>query len=182
VTGLSCRLFLVDENDVLYRLLNAKFDQMLRRPAEHRLPRFAGARVRMASVIVGLEDRKPIRVVRTNYSILSFDKTERFDLTAYEQPLRARMDLAFGALRNETAGSMKVIEAADRFVDRGGRWEPSRAVARRWEKTSWRMCVCFCLRCQCGAFRGVCYCRWSYVGADQYAESLEWVFGCLCFC
>jgi len=65
--GLSCCFFLLDENDVLHRLSNAKFDQMLRRPAQHRLPRFAGARVRMASVIVGLEDRKPIRVVRTNF-------------------------------------------------------------------------------------------------------------------
>jgi len=140
--GLSCRLFLVDENDVLYRLSNAKFDQMLRRPAEHRLPRFAGARVRMASVIVGLEDRKSIRVVRTNFSILSFDKTGRFDLATYEQPLRARMDLAFGALRNETTGSMNVIEAADRFVDRGGRWEPSRAVARAIEQSALGLAKC----------------------------------------
>ncbi len=140
--GLSCRLFLVDENDVLYRLSNTKFDQMLRRPAEHRLPRFAGARVRMASVIVGLEDRKSIRVVRTNFSILSFDKTGRFDLATYEQPLRARMDLAFGALRNETTGSMNVIEAADRFVDRGGRWEPSRAVARAIEQSALGLVKC----------------------------------------
>jgi hypothetical protein len=93
--GLSCRLFLVDENDVLYRLSNAKFDQMLRRPAEHRFPRFAGARVRMASVIVGLEDRKPIRVVRTNFSILSFDKklfrlAGRTPALARTKPNRAR--------------------------------------------------------------------------------------------
>jgi hypothetical protein len=140
--GLSCRLFLLDENDVLHRLSNAKFDQMLRRPAQHRLPRFAGARVRMASVIVALEDHKPIRVVRINFSILSFDKTGRFDLAAYEQPLRARMDLAFSALRNETAGSMKVIEAADRFVDRGGRWKPSRAVARSIEQSALGLAKC----------------------------------------
>ena len=140
--GLSCRLFLLDGNDVLYRLSNAKFDQMLRHPAEHRFPRFAGARVRMATVIVGLEDRKPIRVIRTNFSILSFDKTGRFDLAAYEQPLRARMDLAFRALQNETAGSMKVIEAAEQFVDRGGRWEPSRAVASAIEKLALGLAKC----------------------------------------
>ena len=140
--GLSCRLFLLDGNDVLYRLSNAKFDQMLRRPAEHRLPRFAGARVRMASVIVGLEDRKPVRVVLTSFSILPFDKRGGFDVTAYEQPLRARIDLALGALRNETASSMKVIEAANRFVDRGGRWEPSRAVARAIEQSALGLAKC----------------------------------------
>ena len=140
--GLSCRLFLLDGNDVLYRLSNAKFDQMLRRPAGHRLPRFAGARVRMASVIVGLEDRKPIRVVLTSFSILPFDKRGGFDVAAYEQPLRARIDLALGALRNETASSMKVIEAANRFVDRGGRWEPSRAVARAIEQSALGLAKC----------------------------------------
>jgi len=36
--GLSYRLFLLDENDVLYRLSNAKFDEMLRRPAGNRIP------------------------------------------------------------------------------------------------------------------------------------------------
>src|SRR5437879_1759699 len=76
------------------------------------------------------------------FSILSFDKTGRFDLAAYEQPLRARMDLAFSALRSETAGSMNVIEAADRFVDRGGRWEPSRAVARAIEQSALGLAKC----------------------------------------
>jgi hypothetical protein len=140
--GLSCRVFLLDEKDVLYRLSNAQFDQMLLTPAKHRLPRFAGARVRMVSVIVGLEDRKPIRVVLISYSVLPFDKTGRLDVTAYQQPLRARIDLALGALRNETAGSKKVVDAANRFVDRGGRWEPSRALARAIEQSALGLTKC----------------------------------------
>src|SRR5437879_13321644 len=99
--GLSYRLFLLDENDVLYRLSNAKFDEMLRRPAGNRIPRFAEARVRMASVIVRFEDRRPIRVVQTSYSVLPFDKTGRLDVTAYQQPVRARIDWVLSALRNE---------------------------------------------------------------------------------
>jgi len=140
--GLSYRLFLLDENDVLYRLSNAKFDEMLRRPAGNRIPRFAEARVRMASVIVRFEDRRPIRVVQTSYSVLPFDKTGRLDVTAYQQPVRARIDLVLSALRNETAASKTVIEAANRFVDRGGRWEPSLALARAIEQSALGLAEC----------------------------------------
>jgi hypothetical protein len=140
--GLSCRSFLVDENDVLYRLSNVKFDEILRRTAGSRFPRFAGVRVRMSSVIVGLEDRKPIRVVHTSYSVLPFDKSGRVDMRAYQQPIRARIDLLLGALRDETAESKKVVEAASRFVDRGGRWEPSRALARVIEQSALGLAKC----------------------------------------
>jgi hypothetical protein len=140
--GLSCRPFLLDDNDAPYRLSNAKFDQMLRNPEEHRLARFAGTRVRMASVIVEVADRKPIRVVRTTFSVLSFDGRGCFDRTAYEQPQRARMELAFGALWSKTDDSTKVIRAANRFVDRGGRWEPSRVVARAIEQAAVGLTKC----------------------------------------
>ena len=36
--GLSCRMYLLDQDDTLYRLPNAKFDQMLRDPSRCRLP------------------------------------------------------------------------------------------------------------------------------------------------
>jgi hypothetical protein len=44
--GLSSRMFLLDQDDNLYRLPNTKFEQILRDPTSLRIPRFAGARVR----------------------------------------------------------------------------------------------------------------------------------------
>jgi len=61
--GLSSRVFLLDQDDGLYRMPNATFEQMLRDPTSHRIPRFAGARVRMTDVVVELLDRQPIRVI-----------------------------------------------------------------------------------------------------------------------
>jgi hypothetical protein len=135
-------LFLLDGNGVLYRLSNAKFDEMLHSPARHRLPRFAGARVRMASVVVGLEDRKPIRIVLTNFAFVPFDKKGGLDVNAYEKPLRARIDLLLGRLRDETEGSKKVIEAANRFVDRRARWEPSHAEVKAIERAALGLVKC----------------------------------------
>ncbi len=56
--GISCRMFLLDQDDGLYRLSSAKFNQILRDPTSCRLTRFAGARVRMTNVAVELLDRQ----------------------------------------------------------------------------------------------------------------------------
>ena len=55
--GISCRMYLLDQDDTLYRLPSAKFNRMLRDPTTYRLPRFAGRRVRMTDVAVELIDR-----------------------------------------------------------------------------------------------------------------------------
>lgn len=86
--GLSCRMFVLDEKDGLYRLPNTKFDQMLRDPTSHRFPRFAGARVRMLDVVVELRDRQPIRVVWTTFGMLAFDEEGRFEASALERHQR----------------------------------------------------------------------------------------------
>lgn len=59
VTGISCRRFLLDQDDCLYRLPNTKFDRMLRDPQSHRWPQFKGTRIRMTDVLVSLAE--PLR-------------------------------------------------------------------------------------------------------------------------
>ena len=140
--GLSSRLFLVDENDDLYRLPNSKFEQMLRGSTSHRFPRFAGSRVRMCGVVVELVDRQPIRVVWTTYSILTFDGDGGFDPDAFERHQRARAELALAPLTTESERTETVIDAAIRFVDQGGRWEPSRELARHIDKAALEQVKC----------------------------------------
>ena len=127
--GLASRMFLLDQNDGLYRLPNAKFEHMLRDPTSHRIPRFAGARVRMTDVVVELLDRQPIRVVWTTFSILTFDGEGCFDPSAFDQHQRARAELALALPIAESSVAATVVDAASRFVAQGSRWAPSRTVA-----------------------------------------------------
>ena len=69
VMAISCRMFLLDQDDRLYRLPNTKFEQMLRDPTNCRITRFAGARVRMTDVAVELAGRKPLCVVRNAFGL-----------------------------------------------------------------------------------------------------------------
>ena len=131
--GLSGRIFLVDENDGLHRLPNATFDRMLRDPRSCRLARFAGARVRMADLVVELRQRQPVRVVRATFHILRFDGDGCFMASVFDRQQRALVELAIAPGIGEREGPANVVEAADRFVAQGGRWVPSIALGRRIE-------------------------------------------------
>ncbi len=129
--GLSNRMFLLDQKDDVYRLPNARFDKMLRDPSSHTIPRFAGARLRMADMVVEISNRHPIRVVWTTFGILTFDQEGRFEPNAFEVHQRARAELALAPMITKSDGKTTVVDAATRFVAKGGRWTPSRALARR---------------------------------------------------
>lgn len=123
-------MFLLDQDDGLYRLPNTKFEQMLRDPTSHRLPRFAGARVRMSDVVVELLDRQAVRVIWTTFGLLTFDDEGYLDPSAFDRHQRARAELALPPLITEPGSAATVIDAASRFVAQGGRWAPSRTLAR----------------------------------------------------
>jgi hypothetical protein len=130
--GFSCRTFLIARDDTLWRLSSTKFDRILRDPASHCLPVFAGQRARMASVVVELEARNPVRVVRKTFSILTFDAEGRIDSGRFEKQQLALVESAvapafvvFNVERNQA-----VVDATSRFIAQGGQWVPSRALAR----------------------------------------------------
>lgn len=131
--GLSSRKFLLDDEDRLYRLPSARFGRMLSNPDSVCIPRFAGSRVRMADVIVELEDRQPVQIAWITYGILGFDREGCFELKAFIRQQRALAELAMAPVFDEPERGRKIVDAADRFVSKGGQWKPSRALARRIE-------------------------------------------------
>src|SRR5579864_7699303 len=130
--GFSCRRFLIAGDDTLWRLSTTKFDRMLRDPASHCLPVFAGQRARMADVVVELVARDPVRVVRNTYSILSFDAEGRIDPGRFEKQQFALVESVVApvfAVFDEN-GDETVVDATSRFIAQGGQWVPSGALAR----------------------------------------------------
>lgn len=107
---------------------------MLRDPVRHRLPRFAGQRLRSAEIAVALMNGKPIAVERSSFSILTFKKNGALVSPLLDPHVRARAELALalGQPRRDTA----VADASTRFLARGGQWSPSPAVRRRIEQTA----------------------------------------------
>jgi len=106
---------------------------MLEDPESHRMARFAGQRVRMVEAIVELRDRRPCRVARLVYEMLSFDGEGRLDRVAFERQNAALVDTVVGEPRTSDA---TIGDASRRFVGRGGRWTPKPSMARLIERAA----------------------------------------------
>ena len=73
MSSASVRIFFVSEDDEIFRVPNTKFERLLRGSSEENTERFAKKRVRVAEIIVRLENRKPVQVLRAIYYYLHFN-------------------------------------------------------------------------------------------------------------
>jgi hypothetical protein len=128
------RHYLLDAEGALYRIPNAVFDRMLRDPIRHRLPRFAGQRVRSAGIAVELMNGQPTQVVRSSFNILTFKKDGTLVPPLSDRHVRARAELALAL--DQPIRDTAVADASTRFLARGGQWSPPAAVRRRIEQTA----------------------------------------------
>lgn len=129
--GLSSRMFLLDQDDKLYRLPNSSYERMRQDPVSSPLTLFASQRVRMADLLVELLNRQPIRIVRSTYGIFTFNVDGCFDPNTFERQQWARAEQALAPLSIEVGGTSTIVDAKSRFVARGGNWTPSPALAYR---------------------------------------------------
>ena len=122
--GLASRSFLLSPDDTLHALGGTALMRMLRQEAVSRLPEFVGRRVRLASVVVELESRNPLRVLHRTFSILVIGADGLLDVTRLNAQQVARMDDMLASVAGAPATRAPVVDAASRFVARGGSWEP----------------------------------------------------------
>lgn len=128
---LSCRMFVLDRYDALYRLPTQTFERMLQAPKKHPLPHFAASRVRLSDVAVELDGKRPVRVVWSTFDLLVFDDRGRLDVDAYERHQRACAELGLVPPLAGTTNGATVVDATQRFVVQGGCWVPSPLQLRR---------------------------------------------------
>ena len=122
--GLSSKLFLLAADDALWALGGAAFMRMLRQEDVARLPAFAGHRVRLASLVVEVADRVPLCVVHRTFSILEIDTHGLLDVARLNTQQFARMPDLLATEPKSHATGTPIVDAASRFIARGGSWQP----------------------------------------------------------
>ena len=124
--GIGLRIFLVHDDDSIQRLSLACYERLLRRDPKERLPQYAGRRIRYAMVVLELANRKPVEIMKAQYSFLSFDSEGRIDLTEQEREVRLALE-ALSPLHKEQQ-SHRVIDAQHKFAKKrynnAYRWTP----------------------------------------------------------
>ena len=140
--GFSSKLFLLSADDTVHALSNSAFMRMLRRESMARIPEFAGQRVRQASAIVELANGAPTRIVRCTFAILDIDEDGVLDVERWNAQQFARVGDPFAPEQKDRGNMPEIIDAACRFIARGGSWEPDQTLLHRIEETSLLKLAC----------------------------------------
>lgn len=129
----ASRVFLLDQDDGLYRLPAGKFQAMLAEPAAHPLPQFSGQRVRAANVLVELVDQVPTSIQQITYYVMTFDRDGWLDVPRFHRQVfgdfEQRMARRLTRNKRHRESQNTVIDAANRFEARGATWVPSAPLA-----------------------------------------------------
>ena len=131
--GWSSRVFLLSADDELHRQAGTAFSRMLRPGSGCCLPQFAGQRLRLASVTVELANGIPLGVRHLSFSMLDFDAHGVLNVQRLNTQQVARFDTMLAGVLGPTSQDAQLVEAASRFVARGGEWNPDPALRRRIE-------------------------------------------------
>jgi hypothetical protein len=103
---------------------------MLRQEDVTRIPDFVGQRVRQVSTVVELVDGTPTRPVYRTFSVLAIKPDGLLDVARLNDQQIARMEGRYRSPRADRERSGPIVDAADRFVARGGSWEPDERLLR----------------------------------------------------
>ena len=87
------RIFIINGDDSLRRLPNAKYERMLRCDPNEPLIQYAGKRIRYALVIVETENRKPNKIIRIQYSYMFFDSKGFLDTQERERGMQLGVNM-----------------------------------------------------------------------------------------
>ncbi len=91
--GLSTKIFIVNDDDTIEPFPLTRYERLLRRDPEFKIPKYAGRRIRYVSVVVDLKDRKPETILNIQYFYLAFDTKGRLDVDEREKKARLALDM-----------------------------------------------------------------------------------------
>ena len=114
-----------DQANHLSRLSGSRFAAMLSDPSAYPIPQFAARRVRGAEAVVEQAHRRPVKVSRMVFFMLTFNEKGVLDADALMRQAAAAFDTLHPQTRSR--GST-VLDAQSRFVVSGGRWKPTPAL------------------------------------------------------
>jgi hypothetical protein len=124
--GFGFRIFFVNDKDEIKRIPYARFERIFYRDPKETLLEYKNARIRYAEVILEIENRKPVSIVRVVYGYLKFNSKGHVDKEFQNEEMRVGMNMISLPLTGE---SSNVVHASDRFAQKTFKdkfsWSPS---------------------------------------------------------
>jgi hypothetical protein len=93
IMGLGTRIFIVNDDDTLKRMPMKRYHRLFRRDPEERVLEYSGNRIRYVLVVLELKNRKPVEILKIQYSYLAFDQKGRLRESEREKATRLSIDM-----------------------------------------------------------------------------------------
>jgi len=77
--SISLRVFFFKPDKSIIKIPLSRFDQLFNNDSNESFPEYAGERIKCAIVCVELENRRPVKIINVNYTIVSFSSDGRID-------------------------------------------------------------------------------------------------------
>ena len=133
MSSISLRHFFISDDNEIFLFFNTKFERLLKGSLEKKIERFAGKRVRTAEIVVKLENRKPIQVLRAVYYYLHFNEKGILDYDRFMKDGGIVADAGIPEFLAEK-GQGNLINARQEFAKRQRDhcvwWKPSMQLER----------------------------------------------------
>ncbi len=131
--GITFRVFLIDGDDSIKKLSNAKFNRLLSDDSKGGLPEYANRKLRYAMPVLTIDGRTVFNVLRIDFGYLSFDSNGMLDKTYRQEEIGA----AIGSMPPFTRSyeQSNVVDAVHKFKAKIYKdkfsWEPTECITER---------------------------------------------------
>jgi hypothetical protein len=131
--GIGHRFYFVEDDDTIHRFPFSRYEKLIRSGSKERIQKYAGKRIRCAFMTLQLEGKKPHRILRSEYPILTFDANGQFDSDMFEEEVRLAMQTLPPIMI--APRSSQIIDAQHHFARRRYHneftWEPTPEIENR---------------------------------------------------
>ncbi|UCD82028.1 MAG: hypothetical protein JSW26_11550 [Desulfobacterales bacterium] len=135
LTNMYIKIFIVNEDDTVEQLPVERYERLLRRDPDEKISKYAGKRIRYASVVVNWSDKKQKEIIHSQFSYLTFDLDGRLDVAARGKKASLALSM-LPPVYPETHAHM--IDARQEFArkryDDQYKWRPSPVIIANIEK------------------------------------------------
>ena len=117
--GLGMRIFIVKDDGSLERIPFGRYNRLLQRHPNERLFQYAGQRARCAVIVVESINRRPVEILKCQYSYLSFDSDGMLKKNG-EGEAKLAMDMLEPVIIER---AKQVVDARHKFARKRYAWE-----------------------------------------------------------
>ena len=94
------RVFAIPDDESIVKMSNTKLEKLLKFDKDTSFPEFKNKKIKIASLLITLKNRKPERIISENYYFYEFEKTGKLDKEKYNAQFQVKLALADSILSN----------------------------------------------------------------------------------